>query len=369
VVRLPPDAGVDELIRLCAGIAGADPEARTRLAAHLGSDDVLAFVADDGCDGGLVPAPGFPSTVHNEASWRAFLSDLRLERRVFAGQVAWPGCTDAAPAIGVAADGAAFVAVGGAPRVEAIEALARLVPIFGPALRHARNARAEVAVAEAAAREATRLAAALDRTRCELERALSELERQARSLDEARARAEAAARAKDEFLAMLGHELRNPLAPISTALQLLRLRGEVKGEHEVIERQVDHLRCLVDDLLDVSRIASGKVALRRRHVDLAQAIARAVETVGPMLERHCQEVVLDLAPASFVTADPARLTQVLVNLLSNASKYSPDNTCIIVETRQRGDEIVASVRDHGMGIDPELLDEIFEPFVQAHRQD
>jgi len=181
---------------------------------------------------------------------------------------------------------------------------------------------------------------------------------------------EAAKRAKDEFLAMLGHELRNPLAPITIALYLMRLRykGVAEKERAVIERQVDHLVRLVDDLLDVSRITRGKVGLKRERVELSEIVARAVETASPLLEQQRHHLAVDVPPRGLtVDADVGRLVQVVSNLLTNAAKYTGSGGRIAVEGGRRGDEIVLSVRDDGIGIDIEMLPRIFELFAQERQ--
>jgi signal transduction histidine kinase len=189
-------------------------------------------------------------------------------------------------------------------------------------------------------------------------------------LARAKRAAEMASRAKDEFLAMLGHELRNPLAPIVTALQLMQLRGGdyAQKERAVIERQTRHLVTLVDDLLDVSRVAEGKIQLHREPVEIAEVVARAIETASPLIEakRH----VLDLAvPATglAVLADPARCAQVLSNLLANAAKYTEAGGRLQVAARRDGDDVVVAVRDNGIGIDAAMLPTIFDLFVQERQ--
>ena len=184
-----------------------------------------------------------------------------------------------------------------------------------------------------------------------------------------RAEAEAANRAKDQFLAILGHELRNPLAPILTALQLLRLRGIAGGEREreVIERQVQHLLRLVDDLLDVARVARGNVELRRRPVDLEEAIESAVELASPLLEEKRHHLNIAVEKPLAVDADPARLRQVIANLLTNAAKYTSAGGQISVRAVREGGEARVDVKDDGIGIAPELLPRIFESFVQGER--
>ncbi len=187
------------------------------------------------------------------------------------------------------------------------------------------------------------------------------------SLARARQAAEDASRAKDEFLAMLGHELRNPLAPILTALQLLRLRGVQAGERErtIIERQVRHLVGLVDDLLDVSRITRGKVRLDRRPTELTEVIAKAIELTSPLLEQHRHRLDVEVPRHGLgVSADPDRLAQVIGNLLTNAAKYTAPGGRILISAATEGPVVVLSVRDTGIGIDQEMLPRIFDLFTQ-----
>ncbi len=185
----------------------------------------------------------------------------------------------------------------------------------------------------------------------------------------ARAEAEGANLAKDQFLAMLGHELRNPLAPILTALELMTLRGEESSrrEREIIERHVKHVVTLVGDLLDVSRIAQGKVTLENRPVDLALVIDDAVESVGPLIEERRHKLTVDAPAGLWVAGDAGRLCQVIANLLTNAARYTKREGAIAVAARREGDEIVVVVRDNGVGIPPELLPTLFDMFVQGKR--
>ncbi|MDX2094177.1 MAG: response regulator, partial [Kofleriaceae bacterium] len=179
------------------------------------------------------------------------------------------------------------------------------------------------------------------------------------------AEANAANRTKDEFLAMLGHELRNPLSPILTSLDVMRMRGDTLHEHEVIERQVRHLTRLVDDLLDISRITRGKVALQRVDVELCSVLSRAIETASPWLEQRNQRMVLDVPETGvMIHADPDRLAQVFANLLTNASKYSEHGTRVMVRGRKVGDRVRTSVIDQGIGIAPDMIDRVFDMFVQ-----
>ena len=179
-------------------------------------------------------------------------------------------------------------------------------------------------------------------------------------------------REKDDFLALLGHELRNPLAPIRTAVQLLKMRHQPDAEgqrlHAVIDRQVQHLVRLVDDLLDVSRVLRGKVELRREPLNIADAIAMAVETSRPLIDAQRQELVVRLPDRPVtVHGDPVRLAQVIANVLNNASKYSHAGAPIHLAALAADGEVMIEVRDGGAGIPADVLPRVFEPFVQADR--
>ena len=201
--------------------------------------------------------------------------------------------------------------------------------------------------------------------RCVLEKALAENEQQRKALRIARQEAEAASRAKDEFLAMLGHELRNPLSPILTALQLMRLRGTQSREQDIIERQVGHLVRLVDDLMDVSRIARGKLELRKRRCEIAEIVIHAVELTSPLLEQRRQQLDVHVPRVGLcVDADLDRMAQVVSNLLANASKYSDPGSRIVIKGTREGPRVRVSVRDEGIGIAPEMLEKVFDRFVQ-----
>ncbi|WNG15843.1 ATP-binding protein [Cystobacter fuscus] len=218
-------------------------------------------------------------------------------------------------------------------------------------------------------RELARLGEALERSRQLLHERERERDAHLANAEAARAEAVAAARAKDEFLAMLGHELRNPLAPIVSSLELLRRRGLARTpEHEVISRQLRHVVRLVDDLLDVARITRGQLSLRREPLELASVVTRAVEAASPLIEqrRHALEVHV---PSSglLVLADADRLTQVVANLLTNAARYTPSGGHIRLWAHDHEGGIALGVEDDGQGIPPELRSRIFEPFVQGPR--
>jgi len=179
-------------------------------------------------------------------------------------------------------------------------------------------------------------------------------------------------RRKDEFLAMLSHELRNPLAPIVNAVQLLRLQPNEgliqQNARTIIERQLAQLTRLVDDLMEVSRITTGRVQLRPERIVVNGIVERAVETACPLIDQHNHELTVSLSPEPiWLNADAARLEQVVVNLLTNAAKYTPDGGRIALSVQQEGDDCVLRVRDSGVGIAPELLPHIFDLFTQAER--
>jgi PAS domain S-box-containing protein len=189
-------------------------------------------------------------------------------------------------------------------------------------------------------------------------------------LKEAEAAMRDADRRKDEFLALLSHELRNPLAPIVTAAELMQLNGDVPMpfERELILRQARHLVRLVDDLLDVSRVARGKVTLTKVPIELASVVAKAVEATAPLVEQQRHRLFLSVAAQGLaVEADEVRLTQVVSNLLTNAARYTPPGGRIELIAAREGDEIVLRVRDNGIGIDPIMLPSMFEMFVQGGR--
>ena len=180
--------------------------------------------------------------------------------------------------------------------------------------------------------------------------------------------AESTSHARDEFLAILGHELRNPLAPILTALQLMDMRGEQGSirERAVIARQVKHVVRLVDDLLDVSRITRGKVHLEKRSIEIDAIISNAIEIAGPLLQHRKHRLIADVARRGLLLeGDPFRLAQVLVNLLTNAAKFTEPGGTISISADADEATIVVRVKDTGTGIEPLLLPRVFDAFAQG----
>lgn len=360
----------DATVRLAAELAapGGRFAAAQRLAAHIGATALLIFV-DDPVVGAYLPAPGFPQTMTG-SGWRELLSAVRIQSPL-RGEVRLSADDLPVAATAVTCDGLVIVTIGsGVDRARA-DVLLAMAPLIAGCLHNeyeAQVAKGELKAAHDHALQVESLARALDATRAEVERTVLSLERQARATSEARVRAEEATRAKDEFLAMLGHELRNPLTPIVTALHLLRLKHPSSRELDIIDRQVAALARLVEDLLDVSRIASGKIELRREPVEFAEIATRAIEMSSPILEKKQQHLTVQIAASGLaLNADPSRLAQVFGNLLTNAAKYSDPGKEISVIATREGSNLQVRVRDQGIGMAPEMTARVFDLFVQ-HRQ-
>lgn len=176
---------------------------------------------------------------------------------------------------------------------------------------------------------------------------------------------------KDEFMAMLAHELRNPLAPMVNALALLQVANKddsfLEKARAILERQVNALTRLVDDLLDMARVTSGQLDLRNERVELGIVLARALEAARPLLESRGHSVSVTLAERIEIDADPNRLQQILVNLLNNAAKYTNPRGRIEISAWLERQRAVISVKDTGIGIEPELLSKLFQPFTRGKR--
>jgi signal transduction histidine kinase len=349
----------------------AEPEDRERAAAQLaqrlGVDRVLVFVRDPEL-GALVPARGFPQTISGGHAWRGFLKACRKPGT----HVADVDCPAPGPLVRALAhvteNGAALVLFPGphgAPDAEALTFVLRLLPLLGATVRaeqEARLARGEADVARAASSHASSLALALDAARTEVERALSESARLNAELKETDRR-------KDDFMAMLGHELRNPMAAISGAIEVMRAQPDdarhMARARGIIERQTEQLARLVDDLLDVARITRGKIALRVEPLAVKEIVGRAVEAVNALSSAKHQEVIVDVQDDVVAHADRTRLEQMVSNLLTNAAKYTDSGGHIRVVVRSEGKDAVIEVEDDGIGIAPEMLPRIFDAFLQV----
>ena len=339
----------EETHRRIAALANFDQRSAgvAALARHLDALAVFVFAPDRGAGGKLIPAPGFPSRLPSSRGWRALLARA-LTSGTYCADVAYPTPLEDTPAVAYAYAGITFVLVGPRdPNANLDQQLATTAPLLAAVLSaetETQFARSDLAIAREAAERAAVLTRALDRARLDAERAT---------------------RVKDEFLAMLGHELRNPLAPIVTALEMLRVEDVSSKVLGVLERQVAHMQRLVDDLLDVSRITSGKIELRKEHVEVAAIVQRALEMSRPLTEQRRNELIVDVPDSGLtVDGDPARLAQVMANLVTNAAKYSDPGKRISIRAERTGACVRISVEDQGIGIEPTFLDRVFDNFVQ-----
>ncbi|WP_213434185.1 MULTISPECIES: hybrid sensor histidine kinase/response regulator [Lysobacteraceae] len=195
---------------------------------------------------------------------------------------------------------------------------------------------------------------------------------QLEALEHARAQLDVAARRKDEFLAILGHELRNPLAPIRNALQVLLQRAKPRSDEHALmsmmRRQVDHMVRLVEDLIDVARVTRGTVELRCRPARVSEVLRSAVELSQPLIDAGQHALHVDVQDdALLVMADPVRIAQVFSNLLNNAAKYSPPGGRIDVTVAREGQQAVVTIVDAGVGIEPAVLPRVFDLFTQGNQ--
>jgi len=353
-----PNRDVIELVAALAD-AGRRPAALERLAARCSAEALLVF-GEEPETATLTPLCGTRSTIPTGPSWRALLMAARTPG-VHRRDVTWPGRAAPVQAVAYGSPGLALVFLGPEDAPELADDLLPLLPLLAAMFRAEQRADAlngQLAVAREDAHRAENLAHSLGQVR-------AVLEQQANTLSEARIEAEGAIRAKDEFLAMLSHELRNPLSPIITGLHLLRMKQGPSHELMVVERQARQLMRLVDDLLDISRITRGKVRLNKVTHELGTTIARAIEMASPMLEEKHQTLDVAVPEQGFlIDGDPDRLAQVFSNLLINAAKYNSRNGRVSVIAEAAPDEVVVRMRDTGIGIAPDMLDRIFTPFTQ-----
>lgn len=328
------------------------------LAKHLGADDLIIFVADPEIRVPL-PAHGFPQTLPQGRVWRSFLAECVRAGRL-SGELPFPDARTIVRATSAAAeDGSVLVLLGGEPSLRDVEEIALQLPLLGAAFRSERiaiTAAGHVRAAREAAVQAKTLAEKLDAIRSELQQALVS--------------AESATRAKDEFLAIVSHELRTPLSAILGWARMLRTRNlddeTTARALETIERNAKSQAQLIEDILDFSRVISGKLRLEVGPVDLADVIQSAVDVVAPAADAKGVRVQVFLdSGAGPVSGDPARLQQVMWNLLSNAIKFSPEGERVQVSLERIDSHVQITVTDTGQGISAEFLPHVFERFRQA----
>ena len=354
---------------------------RTRLAAaaelaqFAGAAQVLLFGKDHEIDV-FLPASGMPQTLREGARWQRFLQQC-LQDGGAAGQLPVPDdAGDSAADAMIDSGGAAIIVfLGGAPNAAERAAIGALLPLIGANLAHERGAVAAGGAVRAerdSSRRAGALNAALDINRRELQAAYEKAERELVFRRAAEQRLVDADRRKDEFLAMLAHELRNPLAPISMAAQILKL-GPVSEQRlqqtcQIIDRQINHMTSLLDDLLDVSRVTGGRVTLAQDMHDMRSIVRDAVEQARPAISarKHHLSVALSNTPVH-VCGDGTRLVQIITNLLNNAGKYTPQGGEISLTLEVADDHVDVLVRDNGIGISADLLPHVFDLFTQGER--
>lgn len=360
-----------ELTKLLAALA--EPGDRTddarRVATALGAVDLVILIQDVETDVYL-PSLGLRKTLPGGPEWRGLLASLRNPGIHRAQVPAFDGQSLIA-AVACSGERTSAVLLGGHVSDEDADLLRAMLPLLAISLRTQQAlavAIGELSAARYELKQSASLMKSLDEARTQVDRTLIKVDAQARSLEKARKQAEDATLAKDRFMAMLGHELRNPLAPIVTALELLKHRGLWSLEHDIMQRQVGHLMRLVNDLLDMSRIAGGKLVLELEPVELSTAIARALEMTSPLLDQRRNHVELVVPESGLcVAGDMARLAQVFSNLLTNACKYSDPGTQITVTARRDGDNAIVEVVDQGIGIDADMLEAVFGLFEQQGR--
>ena len=345
------------------------------LAALCGAHHVLLFGKDQEI-GRFLPAPGMVQTLRDGGRWQRFLASCASEGSASASMPDPLGGADSA-AFGLTDDAglATLVFMGREPDPQQRLAVAALLPLLGANLQAERLAQAaegHATAARDASRRAGALNAALDANRRELQVAYKAVARELESRREAESRLRDADRRKDEFLAMLAHELRNPLAPISMAAQILKIGpsnpARLQQTCQIIERQITHMTSLLDDLLDVSRVTGGMVTLAQELHDMRQIVEHALEQARPLINAREHYLTLDLVErAVWVKGDCTRLVQIVTNLLNNAAKYTPPGGDISVKLALRGEQVVLTVRDTGIGIEAALLPHVFDLFIQGER--
>ncbi|MED5621977.1 hybrid sensor histidine kinase/response regulator [Ideonella sp. BN130291] len=327
------------------------------LAAYLKLDAVVLLVRDPVVDA-MVPAAGMAQTLRGGARWRAFVRQCRVDGRHEAEVDLPEGRLQAAVAL--SRNRMTLVLLGHVElQAEQWSVLDDAMPLLAAILTQEQAviaAEAEAHESRDAALRAHALASALEAARAEGARLNAELREEHLR--------------KDEFLAMLAHELRNPLAPIVTSVQVLKhpalSEDRRRRQIEIVQRQAAQMSRLVEDLLDVSRVSRGRIELKREPVDLRAILRAAVEASLSLMHSRGHRLTVQLPDDPLqLNADVVRLTQVFSNILQNAAKYTDPGGRIELAARAEGDRAVVSVRDNGIGIEPELLPRIFDLFMQV----
>ena len=354
------------------------PESRLfgtkHLATYTGAESTFVFGKDHEVNV-FLPALGTPQTLRGGTKWKAFLNQC-ARSGVYTATVPRQDGSEAV-AIGLAdkSEDAVIVFLGcnEMDRPIQLEILA-LLPLLGAKLVCERNALAaegRATAARHASRVASELTTVLDANRRELQTAWQSAEAEIQARRGVEEQLRDVDRRKDEFLAMLGHELRNPLAPISAAAQLLRTasldKERIRKISEVIIRQVEHMTGLVNDLLDVSRVTRGLATIEKEPIEIRTIVADALEQVTPLIHARRHHLTMELSPGSaIVDVDRKRLVQVIANVLHNAAKYTPEDGRICLNTQVQGINVLIEITDNGIGMTPDLTSQVFDLFTQAH---
>lgn len=348
----------NDLLRSLAEMSRAEgrTDSSRALARLIGAEDLIVFVRDP-LVGRSLPGPAFPQTLPQGGLWRTLVEQAASEGRSTLTVTAPGGAASEALAIGID-DGTVMAFLGGVPHESDLATLRSLLPIIGALLRMeslALHAGAETVAARQAATESAAIAAKLDTTRADLQRAL--------------AVADSASRARDEFLATVSHELRTPLTSMIGWIELLRDEKNAQmfsDGLDTIDRNAHAQARLIEDILDFSRINAGKLRLEVRPLELVDVIASAIEVVRPGAAAKGVQVSSVLDPnAGIVSGDPDRLQQVVWNLLSNAVKFTPKGGKVQVRLERINSFTSLTVSDTGEGIPAEFLPYVFDRFSQA----
>lgn len=346
----------DLVVRL--SVPGTRWQVAHQLARAVGAKRLIVLVRDPVL-GALLPAPGFPQTLHGGVAWRKLVERCLTQGR-HSGEVDLaPESLE--PAIALAVGDVAAIFIGGSPVLSQLIEVERLLPMLSAALASEH----EVAIARGEANEAKRAAGRAEALAQALEAARAE---QAKLNAELRGEHQR----KDDFLAMLAHELRNPLAPLANAIELLRRPGVTLNtmEHtiDIAARQVNQLTRLVEDLLDVSRVNHGRIELRRRPLALGDVLRAALEATQSIITARKHQVAVRIPEHPLIIfADTARLTQVFSNLLHNAAKYTDPGGHIEIAAGAQNALAVVRIKDSGMGIESDMLPKVFDLFAQGPR--
>lgn len=365
-----------ELVDIFTMLQSSDSrsEGADRLARYSGVRQVLVFGKDEEI-GQFLPAAGMPQTLRHGGRWQLFLRQLGQQSR---GTLPDPSRAEGEIEAHGVADGQALailVFLGKEPNVSVLQEVSVLLPLLGAMLVLESRVLAADGHAQAA-REASRRAGALnealDVNRRELQAAYHKVEYELASRRAAEQKLLDADRRKDEFLAMLAHELRNPLAPIAMAAQLLKVGPSnptrLTQTCNVIDRQVAHMTHLLDDLLDVARVTGGMISLADEMLDFRAIVDEALEQARPLINTRKHRLSVTLPEDRvWVRGDATRLVQIVTNLLNNAAKYTMPSGDIRVQLGVREDEAVLTIRDTGIGIDAALLPHVFDIFIQGER--